>query len=84
MHDDGVTQKSVQPCKIGPHLYPSPCSVAFGGREVSHHGRYDLLHKSLSPITEKREWALICVRYQVFDPAMMEWVPTSHGAYRAP
>ncbi|KAJ7035010.1 hypothetical protein C8F04DRAFT_1259369 [Mycena alexandri] len=43
MKDDGVTQKSVQPCKIGPHLYPSPCSVAFGGREVSHHGRYDLL-----------------------------------------
>ncbi|KAJ7773227.1 hypothetical protein B0H16DRAFT_1511575 [Mycena metata] len=58
MHDDGVTQKSVQPCKIGPHLYPSPCSVAFGAREVSHHGRYDLL---------------------LFDPAMMEWVPTSHG-----
>ncbi|KAJ7227153.1 hypothetical protein GGX14DRAFT_693160 [Mycena pura] len=43
MHDDGITQKSVQPCKIGPHLYPSPCSVAYGGREVSHHGRYDLL-----------------------------------------
>lgn len=43
MKDDGVTQKSVQPCKIGPHLYPSPCSVAYGGREVSHHGRYDLL-----------------------------------------
>ncbi|KAJ7158787.1 hypothetical protein C8R46DRAFT_400812 [Mycena filopes] len=43
MRDDGVTQKSVQPCKIGPHLYPSPCSVAYGGREVSHHGRYDLL-----------------------------------------
>ncbi|KAJ7274396.1 hypothetical protein B0H12DRAFT_1088528 [Mycena haematopus] len=40
--EDG-TQKSVQPCKIGPHLYPSPCSVAYGGREVSHHGRYDLL-----------------------------------------
>ncbi|KAJ7127030.1 hypothetical protein C8R44DRAFT_780224 [Mycena epipterygia] len=43
MHDDGRTQKSVHPCKIGPHLYPSPCSVAYGGGEISHKGRYDLL-----------------------------------------
>ena len=34
--------KSVQPCKIGPHLSPF-ASVAFGGFEHGHHGRYDLL-----------------------------------------
>ncbi|KAJ6619710.1 hypothetical protein B0H10DRAFT_1672071, partial [Mycena sp. CBHHK59/15] len=34
---------SVQPCKLGFHLYPSPVSVPYGGGEVSHHGRYDLL-----------------------------------------
>ena len=34
--------KSVHPCKIGPHLKP-PCSVAYGGGEIAHHGRYDLL-----------------------------------------
>ncbi|KAJ7066926.1 hypothetical protein C8F01DRAFT_1365129 [Mycena amicta] len=43
MHDDQATPKSVHPCKIGPHLYPSPCSVPYGGGEHSHHGRYDLL-----------------------------------------
>ena len=35
-------EKSVQPCKIGPHLSPF-ASVAFGGIEHGHHGRYDLL-----------------------------------------
>jgi len=35
-------EKSVQPCKIGPHLSPF-ASVAFGGLEHGHHGRYDLL-----------------------------------------
>ncbi|KAJ7739761.1 hypothetical protein DFH07DRAFT_839792 [Mycena maculata] len=43
MKDDGVTQKSVQPCKIAFHLRPSPCSVAYGNAEILHHGRYDLL-----------------------------------------
>jgi len=35
-------EKSVHPCKIGPHLNP-PCSVPYGGQEFGHHGRYDLL-----------------------------------------
>jgi Protein of unknown function (DUF3421) len=35
-------EKSVQPCKIGPHLSPFAL-VAFGGLEHGHHGRYDLL-----------------------------------------
>lgn len=35
-------EKSVQPCKIGPHLNPFAL-VAFGGLEHGHHGRYDLL-----------------------------------------
>lgn len=34
--------RSVQPCKIGPHLSPF-AAVAFGGLEHGHHGRYDLL-----------------------------------------
>jgi hypothetical protein len=50
-------EKSVQPCKIGPHLSPF-ASVAYGGYEHGHHGRYDLLP---------------------FDPATMEFVPTSYG-----
>ncbi|KAJ7284952.1 hypothetical protein C8J57DRAFT_1709266 [Mycena rebaudengoi] len=41
--EDGVTPKSIHPCKIGPHLYPSPVSVPYGGGETSHHGRYDML-----------------------------------------
>ncbi|XP_006459353.1 hypothetical protein AGABI2DRAFT_65585 [Agaricus bisporus var. bisporus H97] len=36
-------ESSVQPCKIGPHLQPTPVALAYGGREVSHDGRYDLL-----------------------------------------
>lgn len=34
--------KSVHPCKVAPRL-PCPCSVAYGGTEVSHNGRFDLL-----------------------------------------
>ncbi|KAH6913066.1 hypothetical protein BKA70DRAFT_1076218, partial [Coprinopsis sp. MPI-PUGE-AT-0042] len=34
---------SVHPCKIGPHLRPSVCSVPYDGREFPHEGRYDLL-----------------------------------------
>ncbi|KAG7451141.1 uncharacterized protein BT62DRAFT_960763 [Guyanagaster necrorhizus] len=37
-----IFDKSVHPCKIGPHLHV-PCSVAYGGSEVGHKGRYDLL-----------------------------------------
>ncbi|GJJ08703.1 hypothetical protein Clacol_002922 [Clathrus columnatus] len=45
-------EKSVQPCKIGPHLNP-PVSVPYGGQEINHTGRYDLL-----PIDESlMEWA---------------------------
>ncbi|KAF6754492.1 hypothetical protein DFP72DRAFT_812675 [Ephemerocybe angulata] len=33
---------AVHPCKIGPHLSP-PANVAYGGGEVGHWGRYDLL-----------------------------------------
>jgi len=32
----------VHPCKIAPGL-PSPCRVPFGGSELGHRGRYDLL-----------------------------------------
>lgn len=35
-------EKSVHPCKIGPHLQPF-ASVPYGGGEHGHHGRYDLL-----------------------------------------
>ena len=41
---------SVHPCKIIPSLHP-PCRVPYGGSEVAHHGRYDLL-----PITQDMEW----------------------------
>ncbi|OCH95380.1 hypothetical protein OBBRIDRAFT_709083, partial [Obba rivulosa] len=37
-----IFPNSVHPCKIAPHLAP-PCRVAYGGRELEHHGRYDLL-----------------------------------------
>jgi len=33
---------AVHPCKIGPHLQPF-ASVAYGGVELAHHGRFDLL-----------------------------------------
>ncbi|KAG5350887.1 hypothetical protein C0989_008921, partial [Termitomyces sp. Mn162] len=35
-------ENSVHPCKIGPHLQPF-ASVAYGGVERAHHGRFDLL-----------------------------------------
>lgn len=50
-HDDALTpiflgsaifNNSVHPCKIGPSLDP-PCRVPYGGSEVKHYGRYDLL-----------------------------------------
>ncbi|KAM0753981.1 hypothetical protein T439DRAFT_322869 [Meredithblackwellia eburnea MCA 4105] len=44
--------KSVQPCKAAPHL-DSPCRVPYGGQEISHSGRFDIL-----PITEMMEWVL--------------------------
>ncbi|KAG0706825.1 hypothetical protein DFH29DRAFT_980263 [Suillus ampliporus] len=37
-----IFQSSVHPCKIAPHL-PFPCRVPYGGTEVEHQGRYDLL-----------------------------------------
>ncbi|GLB40460.1 putative protein of unknown function (DUF3421) [Lyophyllum shimeji] len=42
---------SVHPCKIGRHLQPF-VSVAYGGVEFAHHGRYDLLPF----VPEKMEW----------------------------
>lgn len=44
-------ETSVHPCKIGPHLQP-PVSVAYGGGEHGHHGRYDLLPF----VPEQMEW----------------------------
>jgi uncharacterized protein DUF3421 len=37
MHD------SVHPCKITPSVQGQPCRVAYGGGEIDHEGRYDLL-----------------------------------------
>ena len=37
-----IFNNSVHPCKIGSRLVP-PCRVPYGGSEVEHHGRYDLL-----------------------------------------
>lgn len=45
-----IFPNSVHPCKVVPSLSPS-CRVLYGGSEVGHHGRYDLL-----PITEDMEW----------------------------
>ncbi|KAJ6474548.1 hypothetical protein DFH09DRAFT_1266584 [Mycena vulgaris] len=42
MHDGGSSPKSVQPGKIAHHLHP-PCQIAYGGRELGHHGRYEVL-----------------------------------------
>ncbi|KAF5326663.1 hypothetical protein D9619_004254 [Psilocybe cf. subviscida] len=38
-----LMERSVHPCKIGPHLQPSCVAVPYGGTEFTHHGRYDLL-----------------------------------------
>lgn len=37
-----LMQDSVHPCKIAPK-HQQPCYVSYGGREVVHQGRYDLL-----------------------------------------
>ncbi|RXW21048.1 hypothetical protein EST38_g4816 [Candolleomyces aberdarensis] len=37
-----LLENAVHPCKIGPHLQP-PAQVAYGGGEIGHLGRYDLL-----------------------------------------
>ena len=37
-----IFPNSVHPCRIVPSLNP-PCRVLFGGGEIEHHGRYDLL-----------------------------------------
>lgn len=37
-----LMQYSVHPCKIAPKL-PQPCYVSYGGAEIVHDGRYDLL-----------------------------------------
>lgn len=37
-----ILGNAVLPCKVGPHLSP-PVSVAYGGGEHGHQGRYDLL-----------------------------------------
>ncbi|KAI9461718.1 hypothetical protein BJY52DRAFT_1117082 [Lactarius psammicola] len=34
---------SVHPCKVAPSLPSAPCRVPFGGGELEHRGRYDLL-----------------------------------------
>lgn len=33
----------VHPCKVAPHLRPGHCRVSYGGAEVVHQGRYELL-----------------------------------------
>jgi len=38
-----LMQDSVHPCKIVPKIQNEPCRVAYGGREIAHEGRYDLL-----------------------------------------
>ena len=45
-----IFPNSVHPCRIVPSLN-SPCRVLFGGSEVEHHERYDLL-----PVTQDMEW----------------------------
>jgi hypothetical protein len=37
-----LMQFSVHPCKIAPHL-KLPCRVPYGGAEIAHQGRFDLL-----------------------------------------
>ena len=38
-----LMQDSVHPCKIVPSFRNEPCRVSYGGREIAHEGRYDLL-----------------------------------------
>ncbi|KAI6025201.1 hypothetical protein BKA83DRAFT_4471958 [Pisolithus microcarpus] len=37
-----ICDNCVHPCKIAPQLIPA-CRVPYGGVELEHHGRYDLL-----------------------------------------
>jgi len=37
-----ILDRSVHPCKVAPHLH-NPCRVPYGGTELEHTGRYDLL-----------------------------------------
>ncbi|KAF8842110.1 hypothetical protein BDN67DRAFT_966287 [Paxillus ammoniavirescens] len=37
-----IFNNSVHPCKVAPHLTPA-CRVPYGGTELEHNGRYDLL-----------------------------------------
>jgi len=46
-----LMERSVHPCKIGPHLQPF-AAVPYGGGEHGHRGRYDLLPF----IPEQMEW----------------------------
>ncbi|KAJ2917446.1 hypothetical protein MD484_g3014, partial [Candolleomyces efflorescens] len=48
-----LLENAVHPCKIGPHLDP-PAQVAYGGGEIGHHGRYDLLPF----VPDQMEWVL--------------------------
>ncbi|TDL25854.1 hypothetical protein BD410DRAFT_717386 [Rickenella mellea] len=38
-----IFPNGVHPCKISPALGATPCRVPYGGTEVEHRGRYDLL-----------------------------------------
>lgn len=38
-----LLQDSVHPCKIVPKIQNEPCRVSYGGTEVAHRGRFDLL-----------------------------------------
>jgi Protein of unknown function (DUF3421) len=38
-----LMQDSVHPCKIVPKIQNHPCRVSYGGTELAHEGRYDLL-----------------------------------------
>jgi hypothetical protein len=38
-----LMRDSVHPCKIVPSIQNEPCRVSYGGSEVAHEGRYDLL-----------------------------------------
>jgi len=38
-----LMQDSVHPCKIVPNMQNQACRVSYGGTEIAHEGRYDLL-----------------------------------------
>ncbi len=38
-----LLQDSVHPCKIIPSVQAQPCRIAYGGGEINHEGRYDIL-----------------------------------------